>query len=150
MIRKKIITICASASFTREMLEIAGKLKKLGIKPKLPSTANKMKKIDNFDVDYWKTWLKNEKDYKIKTRLMRDHFKKIIKSDGILVLNFEKDGIAGYIGGNTLMEMTIAFHYKKPIFIYSPITEDSSLREEILGMEPVFINQDLLKIVKRL
>jgi hypothetical protein len=48
---------------------------------------------------------------------MKGHFKKVLDSDAILVTNFEKNGVEGYIGGNVLMEITLAFHYKKPIFI---------------------------------
>lgn len=61
-------------------------------------------------------------------------------------MNNEKNGVLGYIGGNVLMEMTIAFHFKKPIFIVNDISEDLPLKEEVYGMQPVFLNGDLSKI----
>ena len=66
--------------------------------------------------------------------------------DAVLVLNYEKKGVPGYIGGNTLIEAAGGFHYKKPIYILNPISNDLSFKEEILGMRPVFLNGDLNKI----
>jgi hypothetical protein len=34
-----------------------------------------------------------------------DHFKKIENSDAILVVNYHKNGIDGYVGGSVLMEI---------------------------------------------
>ncbi len=108
-----------------------------------------MQKRNDFDVDKHKTWFKNKKDYHKKTKLMLKHFKKIIDADAILILNLEKRGLQGYIGGNTLMEMTLAFHYKKPIFIYDNISEELSFKEEIYAVNPKFIERDLKKIILR-
>ena len=91
---------------------------------------------------------KNEakEDYKKKTVLMQGHFKKVLKGDAILVLNLEKKGVKGYIGGNALMEMTLAFHYKKPIYILKNISKDLSIAEEIFGLNPIVIQGNLKKI----
>lgn len=150
MKHKKIICICASASTYRQALDIGTKLKKMGYKVKVPKTANIMKRNNNFDVSAYKTWYKNKKDYSKKTQLMKGHFKKVIESDAILVTNFEKNGQEGYIGGNTLMEMAIAFHYNKPIFIYNKISEELPVKEEIYGLNPIFLNGDLKRISNKL
>ena len=147
---KKTITLCASASFYRKVIELESELKKLGFKVKIPKTAGKMKKSGNFDVSVYKTWYNNAKDYSKKTSLIKGHFKKVIESDAILVINLEKNGTPGYIGGNGLMEMTIAFHYKKPIFVYDAVFEGSNILEEIYGLKPIFINKDLSLIAKKL
>ncbi len=146
--KNKIITICSSAAHYRNVLEVEKQLKTIGYKVKIPRTANIMKRTNNFDVASYKTWYKNKKDYKKKTLLMKEHFKKVMQSDAILVTNFEKNNIKGYIGGNVLMEMVLAFHYKKPIFIYNNISEDLGIKEEIYGLNPIFINGDL-KILKK-
>jgi hypothetical protein len=62
------------------------------------------------------------------------------------VLNHEKNGIVGYIGGNTLIEMGVAFYLGKKIYLYDPIPE-MSYTEEILGMKPTVIDGDLSRIV---
>lgn len=41
---KRIITICSSASFYRDVLEVEEQLKRMGFTVKVPSTAHKMKK----------------------------------------------------------------------------------------------------------
>ncbi len=142
----KVITICSSASFYRQVLNVERELKQRGFKVKIPFTALKMKKSGNFEVSAYKLWFKNPKWYARKRFLMTHHFRKIKEGDAILVLNYKKKGQDGYIGGNVLMEMGLAFHYKKPIYIFNPISQNVSFLEEILGMRPVFLNGDLKKI----
>jgi hypothetical protein len=150
MKKPKIITICSSAAHYRNVFEIEKQLKAMGYKVKIPKTANVMKRTNNFDVSTYKTWYKNKNDYKKKTQLMKGHFDKILASDAILVANFEKNGLPAYIGGNVLMEMVLAFHYKKPIFIYNNISEDLNIKEEVYGLNPIFIDHDLGIIRKKL
>lgn len=142
----KTITICSSASHYRQVLEIEKDLKKLGFKVKIPKTANTIKRNNDFDVSHYKTWFKNKNDYHKKTKLMLGHFKKIIEADAVLVANFEKNGTKGYIGGNALMEMLVAFLNKKPIYIYNRPSSKLSVIEEIYGLKPKIINGDLTKI----
>jgi len=108
-----------------------------------------MKKNNDFEVSHYKTWFKNN-DYSKKTQLILEHIKKVLKSDAILVTNYEKDGIQGNIGGNTLIEMSIAFVNKKPIFVLNPIDEDLGIKEEVYGLESIFINGDLNLIENKL
>ena len=147
---KRTITICSSASFYKDVIEVEKELKKMGFKVKIPKIANKMRKSNNFDVSYYKTWFKNKEDYKVKRQLMNDHFRKVMEADTILVLNKKKNGIEGYIGGNVLMEMTIAYHYKRPIFIYDDISDKSNIAEEVYGLNPIFVNKDLGLLDKKL
>lgn len=142
----KVIAICCSGSFYKQALQAQQELQKRGYKVKIPYTANIMKKTGDFNIETYKTWFKNPEDYTRKAQLMRQHFKKILESDAILVLNYEKNGMQGYIGGNGLMEMALAFHYKKPIYILNPVFESSPTYEEILGMRPIFLDGELLKL----
>jgi len=150
MVSKKIITICASAAHYRQVLDVEKQLKTIGFKVKIPKTANIMKKNNDFDVTHYKTWYKDSGDYHKKTKLMDAHFKKVLESDAILVTNYEKNGLQGYIGGNALMEMTLAYVNKKPIFVLNPIDEDLGIKEEIYGLKSIFINGDLEIIRKKL
>jgi hypothetical protein len=77
---------------------------------------------------------------------MHWHFDKVEWSDAILVLNYCKNGVDNYIGANTLLEMGLAFHLNKNIYLLNEIPE-LSYKEEILGMFPIVINNDLAKIV---
>ena len=147
MNKRKTITICSSVSFYRKVLEIEKQLKKLGYKVKIPQTARKMEKTGNFNVADHKTWFKNKNDYEKKTKLMNDHFKKVVEGDAILVVNNKKNGIKGYIGGNALMEMALAHYFKKKIFIWNDIASDFSFEEEVRALSPIFIQNNLSKII---
>lgn len=146
MKKKKVICICASASHYPQVLTLQKELRNLGFHVTIPRTANIMKKNKNFDVSFYKTWYKDAKDYHKKTKLMVEHFKKILASDAILVANFEKNGLSGYIGGNVLMEMVVAFQNKKPIYLYHDISEKLPILEEVYGLRPVILEEDLTKL----
>ena len=45
------------------------------------------------------------------------------------------------------MEMTVAFHNKKKIFIYNKISDELAFAEEVYGMNPKFLSGDLKKIL---
>lgn len=85
-----------------------------------------------------------------KTKLMSDHFEEIAKGDAILVVNNEKHGKHNYIGGNVLMEMTIAFYLKKPILILNDLPSESAYMEELIGMNPVILHGDITTIESQL
>src|SRR3989344_4262346 len=137
---KRTIAICCSASFYRQALDVQVELRKRGFRVLIPLIANTMKRNGDFNIETYKTWHKDAADYTKKAKLMKAHFKKVIQSDAILVLNYEKNEMHGYIGGNGLMEMALAFHYKKPIYVLNPVLETSPIYEEILGMSPIFLN----------
>ena len=140
------ITICCSASFYKQALDIERKLQERGFKVKIPHTAYIMEESGDFNVETYKTWYQNASDWDKKTELMKTHFQKVLDSDAILVLNYEKNGIEGYIGGNGLMEMALAFHYEKPIYVLNPVSEALSVYEEVMGMQPTFLDGDIGKI----
>ena len=61
------------------------------------------------------------------------------------VINPEKKGIKGYVGGNTLIEIGVAFFLKKPIYILNEVSSELSYKVEILGMKSKILN-GVLKI----
>ena len=146
MKKKKIITICSSAAFFKQALEVEKELTKMGFVVKIPYTAMKMKKSGNYRVSTYKAWLDDPKQYDRKTWLIKNHLRKVKSGDAVLVLNYEKKGIPGYIGGNTLIEAAIGFDHKKPIYILNPISDDLGFKEEIYGLQPIFLNGDLSNI----
>lgn len=144
--KQKTVVICASASFYKQVLEVRDALKKMGFTVLSPLTAGKMERTGDFRVETYKTWFDDAKAYKRKMFLTRHHFNKIAGEDSVLVLNYEKNGKPGYIGGAVLMEMGVALHLKKKIFILNPIDESVSYKEEILGMRPSILDGDLTKV----
>jgi hypothetical protein len=143
---KPTITICSSANFYRQAVDIQARLEAMGFRTILPEAAEAMKKSGNFDVVSLRSWLNDAKDYHIKTRLMRGHFDRVAEGDVVLVLNYEKHGAQNYIGGNVLMEMALAFHLKQPIYILNEIPDTSLFLEEIIAMEPIVLQGKLERL----
>jgi len=112
--------------------------------------AERMKKANDFDVSHYKTWYGDENDYHKKTKLMRGHFNEVAKADAILVLNYIKHGINNYIGGNVLMEMALAFHLEKPVFVLNEIPTESNFVEEIKGLNPIVLHGKLDGLVNQI
>ena len=144
------ITICGSIAFYDEMLHIKKDLEHLGHKVKLPPFEVKDKNGNMISVKEYYTKRKAETNdtswiWDRKEEAMRLHFQKIEWSDAILILNYDKNSILNYVGANTLLEMGLAFHLNKKLFLLNNIPE-ISYKEEILGMKPTVISQDLTKI----
>lgn len=147
MVHKQTIVICSSAVFYREVGELADQLEQMGLEAVIPKTARAMRKSGNYDVDSHKTWYQNDEEYERKSQLMRDHFDEVAAGDAILVVNHEKHGQPNYIGPNVLMEMSLAFHLRKPIYILNDLPKNSPFEEEIKGMFPVVLNGSLEKLI---
>ncbi len=152
------ITICGSIGFYKEMESARDELVKNGHKVKIPELALEVpqefgggKKVyfgqyieQNGEIDAFPA---GHEIWNMKEGAIKDHYEKIDWCEGILVVNHEKRGIDGYVGGNTLIEIGVAFYLKKKIYILNPVSSELSYKQEILGMKPVIINGDLSLIV---
>lgn len=79
---------------------------------------------------------------KIEYDFIREHFRKIEQADAILVLNYDKKGVPNYIGGNTFLEMGLAFWLGKKIFLLKQIP-DMDYKTEMHAMKPIILNGDI-------
>ena len=140
MSKKPIITVCASCHFYRKVNEVKDALEPLGFEVLVPKLALEMKVTGDYEVDHYKTWFADPNDYPKKAALIHAHFDEVDKADAILVVNEEKKGVKNYIGGNVLMEMALAFHARKPIFILNEIPEGTATEEEVRGMLPTLLH----------
>lgn len=88
----------------------------------------------------------------IKNRLTKDNIKNAEKCDALFILNPTHRGICNYIGGNSFLEMVIAFYLKKPIFVLNPLPNDMPYSEEIKALFPqiVYSYSGLLKSLEQL
>lgn len=146
------LTLCGSIAFIKEMNELRQELEALGHIVKMPPMQERIgehgehisaeeyyayKKAAGTDLNHW-IW-KNHGD------CITMHFKKVEWADAVVILNLDKNNIPGYVGPNTLMEMGLAFHLDKPIFLMNPIPQISYF-EELIGMKPIVINNNLSDI----
>jgi len=148
------ITICGSIGFYKEMESARDELIKNGHEVKIPELALEVpqefgggKKVyfgqyieQNGGIDAFSA---EHKIWDMKEGAINDHYEKIDWCDGILVVNHEKRGVSGYIGGNTLIEIGVAFYLKKKIFILNPVSSELSYKQEIMGMKPVMLKNNL-------
>lgn len=138
----KTITICGSMLFHKEMTKFKESLEEMGFHANAPKSFEEMGLI-NYD----KYTQEEGKELKIKYDLIRDYYSKIVDSDAILIANYEKKGVKGYIGGNTLLEMGFAYSNRRNIFMVNP-APDMSYKAEVEAMQPIIIGEDLTKIQK--
>ena len=80
-----------------------------------------------------------------KRRYMDEHLHKIDTSEVVLVINETKNGIAGYVGGNTLVEIAYAYGQGLEIFLLNPLP-DAGYADEIRAMEPIILGGNLAKL----
>ncbi len=136
-----IIAICGSMSFAFEMLNVKAVLERLGHVVLLPELTEEFAQHPS-----WKRTRDEDGRRKIESDLIRKHWRKIQESDAVLVLNYDKDGIPHYVGGNSFLEMGFAFVLGKKIFLLRDIPDMPFIKQEILGMQPIILDSELSKI----
>lgn len=141
------ITICGSMTFYEEMLKLKAELEKGSHEVKIPiykiqDERGKLMSVEDYN-NLRKNNIITSEEYGTKKKgAILEHFNKIEWCDSILIINHDKNGVRNYIGANTLMEMGLAMHLGKKIFLLNEIPE-VSYKEEILGASPVILNGDL-------
>lgn len=130
-------------TFAKEMMETKEKLETLGhlvlVPVDLRSHVNDSSLVDDLDSNYKHALEKN---------VMKKCFDSIGKSDAILVLNVAKNGIKGYVGTSSLMEIGLAYYLGKKIFLLNSIPSSKEVRwaHELEIIRPTILNGSLKKI----
>ncbi len=128
------ITICGSLKFSKEILSIQWQLVSLGHEVRIPLETETFAAATT------------QNDWSPEAREgMLAHYDNIAYSDAILVTNFDKGWIVGYIGWATLVDMWVACYLRKKIFILNDIPSEEAIRyvQEIKLMNPIIINNNL-------
>lgn len=130
-------------TFAKEMLETKRELEGMGHEV-LVSSDTQMIADGAHNSDDFEANLK----HCIENDIIRNFFRQTEASDALLVLNKPKNGINGYVGANTLVDMGIAYYLRKMIFLLNkpPSTDELRHSHEIMTMQPVVLNGDLSKI----
>ncbi|HZX49534.1 MAG TPA: hypothetical protein VFE94_00065 [Candidatus Paceibacterota bacterium] len=136
---KKVI-ICGSISAADDILAAKKTLEEKGYEVEIPEGVKHLADWEGSQAS-----LEEKAERKIKYDLIRGYYEKMKGYDMVLVVNPEKKGVPGYIGGNTFLEMGFAHILNKPLYVLHEIPE-LSYASEILGMQPVMLNGDLEKL----
>ncbi len=137
------IMIFSSMTFAKEYSEIGKQIEKIWHEVLLPPWTEEFIKWERHN---------NRNDSKEILEYARQEELEFLDTmkdvDGVLVTNYEKNNIKWYIWGSVLMEMSIAFYLRKPIFVLNELPKESDLRyvQEIAIMKPQIIHNDFTKI----
>ncbi len=132
----KKITLCGSMQFSKQMIQLKQELKILGW---VVFTPDFTEKSSTYNL------LSEKEKIKMKKEFIDSHFDRIKNSDAILVVNYKKKNIPGYIGSNTLMEMAVAFMLKKKIFVLNSVDLQAST-DEVDALTTLFLDGSLEKL----
>ena len=134
------IMICGSMHFAKEMLEAQKILRELGHEAGVPCDTHECLTDPDLNMDL---------EYCIANNVDKKDFNQIAAGDAILVLNYPKNGLHGYIGGAVLMEIGLARHLDKKIFILHDLPNIEEVRYvlEIKLAQPTILGGDIKKII---
>ncbi len=114
-----VVAICGSMAFIDEMEQIARTLECLGCEALTPERE-----------EHGRDWssLSRPEMLALKKTYVDIHLDKIRRADAVLIANFRKHGIEGYVGPNTLMEAAFAYAQGIPvIFLHDPFHQVNGL-----------------------
>ena len=134
------IGIIGSMQFTDKMIETQAKLKELGHDAFLSDLHKAMIGKTSAEIEKIKLRQKYTED------AIRKFWRMMQGADAVLALNYDKNGIKNYVGGNTLMEIGFAHVLNQKIFLLHPIPEMQYCKTEIEAVKPIILHGDLTKI----
>ncbi|OQA38707.1 MAG: hypothetical protein BWY51_00808 [Parcubacteria group bacterium ADurb.Bin316] len=140
------ITIFGSISNAKKIYAIKAKLEKAG---HIVYSHELMKKYAEGDRELKDRIKKGHHKVKIKHNTFRWYYNAIKKSDAILVCNFKKHGIPGYIGGSVLFEISHAYILNKKIYLLHNIPKIIYYQDEIKAVQPTVLKGNLGKIINQ-
>lgn len=137
------IAIIGSMKFAEDMVKIKRQLDELGHEAVIPFATEPHLQD--------KTFVENLDDnlvYCITHDVMRENFRQVATCDAVLVLNYKRNGVEGYIGVSALLEMGVAYYLGKKIFLIqkTPDYKDARWAHEVAIMQPTIVHGDLTKI----
>lgn len=135
------IGIIGSMQFVDKMMEVQKELLRLGHEAFTTSLHKSLTGRTSEEIEKIKLYQKYNMD------AIRVFWREMQGADAVLVLNFDKNGVKNYIGGNTLIEIGFAHVLNQKIFLWNPIPEIPYYKTELEAVKPIVINGDLNKII---
>lgn len=131
------VVICGSMSASKEMLLARDALVDLGHNVTVPENTAEYATMSSLD----KTVTESARE-KAERDLIKGYFDTISNNDAILVVNVEKNKVAGYIGANAFLEMGFAHVLGKKIYLLNQYPKTWHT-DEIQAMQPIILNGNL-------
>lgn len=135
-----MIIICASISAIDDVLRVKKLLEEKNYTVEIPEGIKNEYLRSKTNTSHFE-----KAEEKIKGDVLNKYFEKIKRADIVLVVNPKKNGIEGYIGANTLIEMAFAHVLNKRLYVLYSIP-NIQYQSEILATKPIILNGSLEKI----
>lgn len=132
----KILTICGSMQFFRQMEDLKSVLESKDFFVYLPEAEE--------NEDFYAQIPEKDKPA-LKRGFIDTHLEKIKRSTSILVANYPRNGISGYVGANTLMEIAFAYALEKNIYLLNSLG-DQACKDELLALELKVVDPEFSQI----
>jgi nucleoside 2-deoxyribosyltransferase len=110
-------------TFYSKMKILAGDLESRGFQVFVPTQE---------EIDF--NSMRSEEKIRAKKQYIREHMERIRGSDAVIIANYSKNGIGGYVGPNTLIEIAFAEAFGKPMYILE-IPEQQPCFDELGGFD---------------
>lgn len=134
------IIICGSMSSAEKMVKIKNELEENGHEVVLPKMTEEIVSGEHTAFEG-----QESTQEKIEHDLIRDYYEVIKTGDAVLIVNLDKNGIEGYVGGNSFLEMAFGHVLGKKVYLYNAIP-DMPYVDEIRAMQPIQLHGNLSQI----
>lgn len=135
-----IIGIIGSMQFTDQMLEVREQLREQGHDAYITDLHKTMIGKDADEIEEIKLHQKYHMD------AIREFWNAMQGGDAVLVLNYDKNGVENYVGGNTLMEIGFAHVLDQDVYLLNDVPDMDYCKSEIEAVKPTIIHGDLTRI----
>ncbi|MBI2635160.1 MAG: hypothetical protein HYW79_01285 [Parcubacteria group bacterium] len=135
------IMICSSMQFAKEMLTAKEALETNGHSIVMSQDVSHYSDNPNT-----KEVFNDELKQAQKGNSLYEGLERVAESDALLILNYPKNRIEGYIGTSVLMEIGLGYYLKKKIYFLYPIDKNQKYALEIALVKPTILDGDLNKI----
>ncbi len=135
------IGVIGSMHLTEQMIAVRDALVKLGHDAFVTDLASPFIGKSDEEKESIKIKQKHEDD------AIREFWRAMQGADAVFVVNLERKGIPGYIGGNTFLEIGFAHVLNQRIFLYNDVPEIPYYKSEIEAMAPIVVHGDFRKVV---
>lgn len=133
----KRVVVCGSMAFAAQIRLIKDQLDTLNVRAVVPDDVDGDLKL--YDTGSYLAF---------KKAVSVAHINKIKdpRTYAVLVANFDKNGIYGYVGANTFAEISVAFSSRKKIFLLSEVP--SQYADELTAWGAIALNGDIPRLVR--
>lgn len=89
--------------------------------------------------------LEKNKQHCIENNILKTCFDQVAKSDAVLVMNYPKNGIDGYVGTCTFMDLGVAHFLGKQVYLLYPTPDQHEHRwaHEVEILQPIILDGNL-------